>query len=508
MKRYLLGTVSLLLLSCENPAPLSSGQQNNYPLDTFSLVKAQCSRCHQWPSPTTLDSVTWQQHVLPRMGYFLGIYDQDNPRDALLENDVPVLLEQNIFPESALLKNFEWQAIQDYYLDHAPERLPEVSVDFQKTQSLFKAFFPSSFLSPPGSILTRFSSNGTYYIGDVNKEQILMVNQQHNIIGNLSCDGGAVDLTIMCDRIYLTSIGSFSPTDSALGKLISYSLKQQNLPSEVVIDSLRRPVHTVFHDLNGDGRQDIIIAEFGKWTGTLRWWESQANGTYHAHPLLEKAGALRIAINDINADSHPDIIALFGQGDESFWAFYNDGKGDFTARQLMQLPPSFGSSFFQLIDWNNDGRQDILYTNGDNADYPPIVKPYHGIRIFEQDADHTFHETIFLPLPGAYQARAADFDLDGDLDLFAISFFPDFENQPEQGLVLFQNEGNAKFSAQSFAQVNSGRWITMDMKDFDNDGDQDLLLGALAFEITPPNKILNQWITNGLGWMYLENLTK
>ena len=89
----------------------------------------------------------------------------------------------------------------------------------------------------------------------------------------------------------------------------------------------------------------------------------------------------------------------------------------------------------------------------------------------------------------------------------AISFFPDFSGQTEQSLVLFRNEGNANCSAQSFAQADLGRWITMDIADNDQDGDVDLLLGSMAFEVLPPTGILKKWINNGLGWVYWENLT-
>ena len=38
---------------------------------------------------------------------------------------------------------------------------------------------------------------------------------------------------------------------------------------------------------------------------------------------------------------------------------------------------------------------------------------------------------------GAYSAKVEDFDLDGKLDIAAISFFPDFEYKPEACFVLF-----------------------------------------------------------------------
>ena len=42
---------------------------------------------------------------------------------------------------------------------------------------------------------------------------------------------------------------------------------------------------------------------------------------------------------------------------------------------------------------------------------------------------------------GAFGARAADFDNDGDLDIAAISFYPDFEIEKRESFVYLQNNG-------------------------------------------------------------------
>jgi hypothetical protein len=71
------------------------------------------------------------------------------------------------------------------------------------------------------------------------------------------------------------------------------------------------------------------------------------------------------------------------------------------------------------------------------------LKPYHRIYVFTQAADGTFAPAHFQPLPGAYAAVAEDFDADGDLDLAAISFFPDFARQPRQGFVYWERVATA-----------------------------------------------------------------
>ena len=54
----------------------------------------------------------------------------------------------------------------------------------------------------------------------------------------------------------------------------------------------------------------------------------------------------------------------------------------------------------------------------------------------------TFDETWFHPMYGASEAVARDFDKDGDVDIAAISFFPDFKNHYEDGFIYFENVDN------------------------------------------------------------------
>ena len=166
-----------------------------------------------------------------------------------------------------------------------------------------------------------------------------------------------------------------------------------------------------------------------------------------------------------------------------------------------------GSSYFSLFDFDKDGKQDILYTAGDNADYSPILKPYHGIYIFSQKENFAFEQTEFLALPGAYKAIADDFDLDGDIDIAAISFFPDYHASKVTDFALFIKSQN-EFSMQGLDLHQNGRWITMDSGDPDQDGDSDLILGSLAFEVPQHPNLVNQWVKNGLPFLLLKNQTK
>jgi hypothetical protein len=283
--------------------------------------------------------------------------------------------------------------------------------------------------------------------------------------------------------------------------------KSRDSKPKVLLEGLQRPVHSAFADFDGDGQEDILTCEFAKWTGALAWWKNLGDNQYDKKILRNKPGAIKAYPRDLNNDGRLDIIALMAQGDEGVFIYFNEGNGKFREEQVLSFHSSYGSSYFNLYDFNKDGFEDIIYTCGDNADYPPIKKFYHGIRIFLNDGKNQFKEKQFIPLNGAYGAIPDDYDQDGDIDIAAISFFPDFKNRPEEGFVYLENKGDDQFEAYTFEQVSAGRWIVMDSADMDEDGDVDLILGSLAFEVIPKMGLVEEWVKRGVPYVILENTT-
>jgi len=498
----LLFMATTVLVACVQ----SATQKNNKHLTSRELSKIYCASCHQYPEPSQLPRATWEGHVLPRMGYMMGIYPADSVRQSLIEAGSAGELVRNaeIFPEEPLLNEAQWAAIQQFYLKNAPDSLQMPVASSSASLDLFQPRFPDYQLSPPSTTLLQFHENGIY-LGDAHSKGFYNFDTQLNMQQAAKVREGAVSMQETPSGIKLTVMGSFSPTDAPTGFLLNLPTSGGQPPS-VLIQPLQRPVHAAYADLNADGREDIVICEFAKWTGGLSWWEQDEKGQYQKHQLRDQPGAIKTQIQDFTEDGRPDILALFGQGDEGFFLYINEGEGQFREKRVLHLYSSMGSSSFNLFDYNDDGRPDILYTAGDNADYPPILKPYHGIYIYENKGNFNFEQAFFHPMPGAYGAHAHDLDLDGDLDIAAISFFPDFANDPTGGFIFLENEGGLKMKPYTFPQSTLGRWIVMDAGDLDNDGDIDLALGSLAFEVIPDNGEVEGWVQNGLPFLVLENL--
>ena len=212
-------------------------------------------------------------------------------------------------------------------------------------------------------------------------------------------------------------------------------------------------------------------------------------------------------IRDFNKDGKPDIMVLMAQAQEHISIYYNEGQGKFSEKKVISLPPVYGASYFELIDFNKDGFQDILLTNGDNWDLSPIRKNYHGIRIYLNDGKDNFKEAWFYPMYGASKALARDFDNDGDLDIAAISFYSDLD-KPEQGFIYLTNEGGFNFKAFSTPEAAVGKWLTMEAGDFDRDGDIDLVLGSYFQSVGELTKLIAKGVSTFPQILVLTNKKK
>jgi hypothetical protein len=194
-------------------------------------------------------------------------------------------------------------------------------------------------------------------------------------------------------------------------------------------------------------------------------------------------GAIRFEVRDMNGDGFPDLVVLFAQGDERVVMFENDGTGNFSRQRLLaRFPPVYGSMYFSLHDFNGDGHLDLLYVNGDNFDYSRVPKPYHGVRILENDGNNNFRERYFFPIYGAARAEVADFDGDGDLDIFVTSNSANARTHPERGIIFLGNTGRYQFKPYAFSRAAGNQWNLTATADLNGDGRPDVLVAAMNLQ--------------------------
>ena len=479
--------VILFLWSCESPEKKSE-----------RLARKYCASCHAFPEPSLLDKKTWEKGVLPQMAFRMGL--DFSQLHTISERDLQEVLKT--LPAQPMVSEEEWNAIRKYYIDTAPDSL--------STQSE-KKFFPltqfnASIVTLPiesNTVLTliEFDSAASKLFIGTRRGKLYKIKPTLEIEDSFQLDSPPSDMIFQRNsQPIILSMGIMDPNDQAVGKIIQLDAGKNLLTLK---DSLKRPVNIQKADLNHDGNDDFIVSAFGNFTGALLAFE-KSGSNYIQHVIHGLPGTRKTIVKDFNADGLPDILALITQGDEQIALFTNRGNFKFSIQVLLKFPPVYGSSYFDVHDFNNDGNIDILYTNGDNADYSSVLKPYHGVRIFLNEGKNQFKESFFYPMHGASQAMARDFDQDGDLDIAAISFFPDFKNHPEHGFIYLENK-NESYSAHITPLASSSRWITMETADIDGDADTDILLGALTFPNGVPESLFNQWKDKKASLLLLRN---
>lgn len=484
-----------------------------------ALAKKYCGSCHRYPEPDLLDESSWRDHVLPPMGYMMGIYPEGERPDSLFEpgRAGEIVREAGVYPEDPQLSGAEWDRIVRFYTENAPdEPLPQDDPpDIELGLDEFEVRFPDFRLEPPLTSLVHIdAARSRIFVGD-HKDDVATLNildRRGEPTDVLAVGTAPSSLHMRQDVPFVANMGAFMPSDEPSGRLVRLLRRDGTSGYDsyyTILDSLQRPAHFAVADLTGNGMSDVVVCEFGYHTGQLAWFENEGGGEFAEHVLMPKPGAVRTYVHDFNDDGRPDIIALMGQGDEGVDIYYNRGGGRFERERVLQFHPAFGSSYFELVDFNGDGHLDILYANGDNGDYYPTLKRYHGVRIFMNDGKNAFEERYFFPLNGAYRAKAEDFDRDGDLDIAAVSFYPDFRDRPRESFVYLENQGGLSFEARTFRGYDRGRWIVFDTGDLTGNGAPDIVLGSFTgFQAIGDTTGLNEtWWKEGPSIAILENVS-
>ena len=259
-----------------------------------------------------------------------------------------------------------------------------------------------------------------------------------------------------------------------------------NLSGGVVID-----------DFDGDGWLDVVTSSLDP-REPVRLFTNKRDGTFEEK--TEQAGlssqvgsSLNCTAADYDSDGDVDILILRGawlgaQGRIRNSLMRNDGTGKFedVTFEAGLAEPAYPTQVAVWGDFNNDGHLDLFVGN-------ESTKLSYGVRrkienhesypnqLFMNDGRGHFVDRAVdagvASQGNTKGAAAADYDNDGDLDLFIANMAWE-DDQPNQ---LFENVGDAvfvdvteKYKVDFPAAKNFATWFF----DYDNDGWQDLFIGS------------------------------
>lgn len=498
ISKTILFFVILLTISCSSPKSKKQA----------AIYQKQCSSCHLAPAINDLPKDIWADKILPDMGARMGIKDTAyNPMKGLSFSEQNAINQTGIYPMKPSISISDWISLKEYIISMAPDSLPALDHTNKSSELIQFLASPISLDSNKGSLITFLeysSENKNLKIGDISGN-LFEYNYIQNKSSLISQFGSAVIAHTKNDiNSYTTAIGNLNPSELSSGRVFTLADGKINPITEM----LHRPVHTLVADLNKDGKDELVISEFGNLTGKLSLLTKTDSSIYKKSILLNQPGTIRVLSKDMDNNGKEDLIALTSQGDETITILYQQDDLKFIAEKVIRFSPIYGTSWFELIDYDGDGDYDIITVNGDNADKSYVQKPYHGLRIHINDGKNNFEEKYFYALNGATRLVARDFDKDGDVDFGVLSTFPDYDNNPEFSFVYLENVNSKIYSFNPFTFQDSkmGRWFLMDAGDIDNDGDDDIILSSFTYVFTPvPDELTKYWNEKNADLMILEN---
>ncbi len=302
--------------------------------------------------------------------------------------------------------------------------------------------------------------------------------------GDIDGDG---DLDVL-----VSSMGVVFPNNDRIGALFALeNLGAGQFRQRLLLENIARVVDARVADLNGDGRADLALAQFGYDQGQIQWLAQTAPWQFQGSVLYELSGAMNICVGDFIGDRSPDLAVQFSQQWEEIVLFENLGRGSFRPKRVWgSANEDYGSSGMTAADLNGDQRLDLIFSNGDGFG-PAVVpgpRPYHGVQWLENQGDGRFTYRRIGDAYGAYSPAVGDLDHDGRLDVAVVAAFieTDGQKRPVPSLVWFRNVGQSVFEKQILSFTPQHQ-VTLALGDFAGQGRLALITGGFYVFASPVN---------------------